>query len=404
LNFISNKKLIIIIILPIFLCSKVTLLESLALTTNFDETDNNNLWFFDAISFDPDSSILPKINTSIKIAIIDSGFNESLSSLKNNVWINENEIEGNGLDDDGNGYIDDYNGFDFVLNASISSTAESYTNHATFIAHQLGGKKTEIDAIPGVLPNVSLVNIRILDDKNSINELNWDIITNALKYAKKVESDIVLLSTEFRKDPPETVKRAFLEIQEAQIPLVTIAGNSRGEINSFPALLDWTITVGAIEMINDNFSYNHADYSNIGKSVDLVGPGTDITSYNIKGKLINMTGTSFAAPYVAGTVAWMKIINKSLSNNQIKNILVNTATNTGDCYSNGAGILNFTQTILVVQGKLPLPENQEANKTLCEIDQNNSFMFISANMTFLDISSVLVMILLFKKRRRFYSY
>jgi subtilisin family serine protease len=400
LKFISDKKLLIILILSIFISSKFILLESFALTTNFVEPDSNNLWFFDAIGFDPDSSLLPKINTTVRIAIIDSGFNGSLSSLKYNTWVNENEIEGNGIDDDENGYIDDYNGFDFVLNSSISPTAESFTNHATFIAHQLGGIKTEMSKIPGIVPNVSLVNIRVLDEKNSINELNWDIISNGLKYAKKVKADIILLSTEFRKDPPESVKSAFLEIQEAEIPLVTIAGNSRGEVNSFPALLDWTITVGAFERLNDNISYNHADYSNIGKSVDLIGPGTDITSYDIQGKLITMSGTSFAAPYVAGTIAWMKIIDNSLSNNQIKNILVNTATNTGDCHSNGAGILNFTQTILVTQGKLPLSVNQEANKTLCEINHNSSFMFISTNITFLDISSVLIMVLLFRKRRR----
>ena len=36
------------------------------------------------------------------------------------MWVNTDEIAGNGIDDDGNGYIDDIHGYNFVDNGPIS--------------------------------------------------------------------------------------------------------------------------------------------------------------------------------------------------------------------------------------------------------------------------------------------
>ncbi|GAB5408952.1 MAG: S8 family peptidase [Balneolaceae bacterium] len=48
------------------------------------------------------------------VAIIDSGTDIDHEDLKGNVWINEDEIADNGIDDDGNGYIDDLHGWNFI--------------------------------------------------------------------------------------------------------------------------------------------------------------------------------------------------------------------------------------------------------------------------------------------------
>ena len=50
----------------------------------------------------------------IIVAIIDSGVDIGHEDLKDNIWINEDEIPANGLDDDNNGYIDDINGWNFL--------------------------------------------------------------------------------------------------------------------------------------------------------------------------------------------------------------------------------------------------------------------------------------------------
>ena len=52
------------------------------------ESNFNNWWFYDAIDYDPGIVVLPNITTSIKVALIDSGFNNSLDSIRTNVWKN----------------------------------------------------------------------------------------------------------------------------------------------------------------------------------------------------------------------------------------------------------------------------------------------------------------------------
>ena len=50
------------------------------------------------------------------MAVIDSGVDINHPELKNNIWVNEDEIPNNGIDDDENGFIDDINGWNFLGN------------------------------------------------------------------------------------------------------------------------------------------------------------------------------------------------------------------------------------------------------------------------------------------------
>jgi len=52
------------------------------------------------------------------VAVIDSGIDIEHEDLKDVIWVNEDEIPGNGIDDDRNGYIDDVNGWNFIGNAN----------------------------------------------------------------------------------------------------------------------------------------------------------------------------------------------------------------------------------------------------------------------------------------------
>ncbi len=55
-----------------------------------------------------------KTSTEVVVAIIDSGTEISHSDLDGAIWVNEDEVPDNGLDDDGNGYVDDIHGWNFI--------------------------------------------------------------------------------------------------------------------------------------------------------------------------------------------------------------------------------------------------------------------------------------------------
>ncbi|MCR9172653.1 MAG: S8 family serine peptidase [bacterium] len=58
-----------------------------------------------------------KSTKTVVVAVIDSGVDVDHEDLKGQIWINEDEIPNNGVDDDNNGYIDDVHGWNFLGNA-----------------------------------------------------------------------------------------------------------------------------------------------------------------------------------------------------------------------------------------------------------------------------------------------
>lgn len=78
------------------------------------------------------------------IAIIDSGTDITHEDLKANIWVNEDEIADNGIDDDENGYIDDIHGWNFI-GGPDGRHVENDTYEVTRIYKRLDSKFSEMD-------------------------------------------------------------------------------------------------------------------------------------------------------------------------------------------------------------------------------------------------------------------
>ena len=83
------------------------------------------------------------------IAIIDSKFSINHTDLKDQLWINEEEIPNNGIDDDLNGYVDDIHGYDFV---NLSPDVIGEDIHGTHVAGISIAKNKNNNGISGVFP------------------------------------------------------------------------------------------------------------------------------------------------------------------------------------------------------------------------------------------------------------
>lgn len=64
------------------------------------------------------STLKKRKSTTVIVAVIDSGIDVEHKDLKGKIWVNEDEIPGNGIDDDNNGYIDDIHGWNFLGSAT----------------------------------------------------------------------------------------------------------------------------------------------------------------------------------------------------------------------------------------------------------------------------------------------
>ncbi len=59
-----------------------------------------------------------KKGRTIIVAVLDSGVDFEHEDLKDVMWVNADEIPGNGIDDDNNGYVDDIHGWNFIGGAN----------------------------------------------------------------------------------------------------------------------------------------------------------------------------------------------------------------------------------------------------------------------------------------------
>ncbi|WP_298779298.1 S8 family serine peptidase [uncultured Polaribacter sp.] len=93
-----------------------------------------------------DSLLINKKGKEVIIAVIDTEVDINHEELKNNIWINNDEIPNNQIDDDYNGYIDDINGWNFLGNLKGQNIIYSSTESVRiirFYKNKFNNKKKE---------------------------------------------------------------------------------------------------------------------------------------------------------------------------------------------------------------------------------------------------------------------
>jgi subtilisin family serine protease len=111
-----------------------------------------------------------KKTNPVIVAIIDSGVDTDHEDLEKNIWVNEDEIPGNNIDDDKNGYIDDVNGWNFLGNANGENINDVRLEVTRIYAHL----RLKYDSI-------------LEDDYNIMDSMEYNLY---LEVKDKVESKI----------------------------------------------------------------------------------------------------------------------------------------------------------------------------------------------------------------------
>jgi serine protease len=233
------------------------------------------------------------------VAVIDTGLDYTHPDLAANIWFNGREIPGNGRDDDGNGYADDIIGYDFAANDPDPS---DHDGHGTHVAGIIGAAGNNGIGVSGVNPNTRIMALKFIGTDG--NGYTSDGI-RALNYAAANGARVANAS--WGSNVYDAVfATAIARAQSAGLILVTSAGNDSSNNDAVPfypasyaATLANVVPVAALDA-----NGNLAGFSSFGaNSVALGAPGTSILSTLPNNRYGSYSGTSMAAPFVAGAIA-----------------------------------------------------------------------------------------------------
>lgn len=259
----------------------------------------------------------------VVVAVIDSGIDYTIPQLAGRMWVNEDEIPGNGIDDDRNGYIDDMHGWDFRDNDNDSLRGSEIHWHGTFAASIIAAWPGE-NAIVGVAPGVRIMDVRFLDSEGLFYSNDWERFAQAINYAVDNGARIINLSIYSIREPPAVVQQALRRAVQRGVIVVGITGNDGQAQVSYPGKFS---SVNAVSATTPKDRL--ARFSNYGGEVLVAAPGYNITALVPGGGVATRSGTSFAAPHVAGALALILSANPSMTEAQAVAVLEETAVDLG---------------------------------------------------------------------------
>ena len=279
-------------------------------------------------------------SNQVYVAVIDSGIDVSHPDLAANIWVNAEEIPGNGIDDDGNGFVDDVNGYDFVnKDGSVFDENENY--HGTHVAGTIAAVGGNGIGVAGVSWNTKLISAKIINSNggatysDAIAAIDYVTMLRTQKGLDIIASNNSWGGSGYSRSMEEAIQRGG----DAGIIFVAAAGNDRNNndgdghnpVETYPASYecstpdrpwDCVVSVGA-----HNKDGSLAFFSSYGaNTVDLLAPGVDIVSTMPGGLYETADGTSMAAPHVTGALALCVGANRGMSAFGAIDLLKSTVT------------------------------------------------------------------------------
>lgn len=273
----------------------------------------------------------------VVVAVIDTGVNINHSDLDDNIWVNSDEIAGDGIDNDGNGYIDDLYGWNFVAN---NANVADDNGHGTHVAGSIAAEQNGFGAT-GVAPDSEVMSIKVLNQQGSGFVRS---IARGIRYAVDNGADIVNLS--LGGGFSSAIASAISYAASKDVLVVGAAGNEGANVPGNPASLSSqyqnVLSVGAY-----GSNGQIARFSNgVGNSgaVQVDAPGVSVYSTAANGGYTWLSGTSMATPHVAGLAALTLSANPNLTAASLRNIIVQTSDQTAGG-SDAQGVVNASRAI-----------------------------------------------------------
>ena len=268
----------------------------------------------------------------VVVAVVDTGVDYNHEDLKNNIWTNSKEIPGNGIDDDGNGYVDDNYGWNF---ADKNNNTLDNNGHGTHVSGTIAGENNNY-GVTGIAYDAKIMPVKVLDESGSGS---YTSIAKGIRYAVNNGANVINLSLGGAYSIP-TLESAIDYASSKGVIVVMAAGNDGGSSPDYPASYASKsgIAVGAVDRNN-----NLADFSNRSGTNQIsyvTAPGVKVYSSVPNNQYATYSGTSMAAPHVAGVVALMLSANSKLTDAQVREIVADTAGNSTQTTTSSLNLSN----------------------------------------------------------------
>lgn len=272
--------------------------------------------------------------TNVIIAVVDTGIDYNHIDLADNIYINENEICDNGIDDDGNGYVDDCLGWDFPNSTDERPDNDPFDDngHGTHVAGIIGAVGNNEIGISGVCQRAKLLAVKALDKDGSGHDSD---VAAGIEYAADRGAKIINLSLEADEEDEELdLTYAAISYAEEKGAIVVIASGNK-DLNldikkSFPATYSLDFD-NVVTVSSSNIEDKIGTQSNFGSiTVDIFAPGENIISTYPDDYLAYKTGTSMAAPFISGVVGLLLSFDNTLTPFDVKKRVIASADTVSD--------------------------------------------------------------------------
>jgi murein DD-endopeptidase MepM/ murein hydrolase activator NlpD len=181
-------------------------------------------------------------------------------------------------------------GWDFVQN---DETPQDEFGHGCAISGIIAAASNNHLGIAGIAPNARIMPLRVL---NGQGFGTYSDVAAAIVYAADHGARVINLSLG-GTNRSATLERAIDYAIARGVLVIAAAGNSGGAVY-YPAAYEPVIAVGSVDQ-----SLEMSSFSSFGVELDTLAPGRDILSLDLQGGYRLFSGTSFAAPHVAGVAA-----------------------------------------------------------------------------------------------------
>lgn len=264
---------------------------------------------------------------NVVIAVVDTGVDYNHADLRNNIWSNTREISNNGIDDDGNGFVDDVRGWDFVNN---DNNPMDDNRHGTHVAGTIAAQGNNAGGVTGVNWSARVMPVKF---SNAAGVGTTAAAINAINYAVRNGAKVINASWG-GGGFSQALFNAINAANNAGVLFVAAAGNN-GTNNDVVAAYPANYNLPNIISVAASDSADvRAGFSNFGPAtVDLAAPGVAIRS-TVPTAIIalgyaSLSGTSMAAPHVAGVAGLVLAQNSTLTVAQLKSAILNNVDRLG---------------------------------------------------------------------------